>query len=261
MRLLRASLLKLWRRPATRRTFLVVAGILALIYLSIAGSIQQLPPDQRQGIESILVFPAAYSGLGTFLVSFGSIAVAALAGLAAGAEWAWGTFRVAVARGESRVRYVVATFAALAILAAIACVLLYIVGVVLTIVGDVLGGVDPGNPADPDGLARVPAIVIGGAAAVITSAAIGFALSFVLRNQIAGIVGVVALSIGEQLLSIVIPDDLEQYGPTTSGSLLVTNAGATGFGGDWPVLLLVTSAYTAIAIVAAAVFARRADVP
>jgi hypothetical protein len=260
VRLLRASLLKLWRRPATRRTFLVVAGILALIYLSIAGSIQQLPAEQRVGIESILVFPAAYTGLGTFIVSFGSIAAAALAGLTAGAEWAWGTFRVATARGESRARYVLATFAALAILLGLGTLVLYVIGVALTVVGDQLGGLNPGDLTDP-AVARVPAIVLGAATAVVTAASIGYALSFVLRNQIAGIVGVVALSIGEQLLGIVVPDDLERYGPTTSGTLLVTAAGGAGFSGDWLVLFGVNLAYIALALAATAAFARRADVP
>ena len=82
----------------------------------------------------------------------------------------------------------------------------------------------PGSPGDPAGLGRLPAIVVGTIVAVVTATGIGFTLSFLLRNQIAGVVGVVALSLAEQLLSAVTPDDLERYGPTASGTALVVEA-------------------------------------
>ena len=90
--------------------------------------------------------------------------------------------------------------------------------------------------ADPAGLGRLPAVVLGMVVAVVTATGIGFTLSFLLRNPIAGVVGVVALSLGEQLLTAVIPDELERYGPTASGSVLVTEGGANGFSSEWFVL-------------------------
>jgi hypothetical protein len=261
MRLVRASLLKVVRRPASVRTLAVVALILALVYISIGSSVRSLPPAQAVGVQALLVFPAAYASLGTFLISFGSLAAAALAGLIAGAEWAWSTFRVAIARGESRIRYVLGLFAGLAILIAIAVLLLFIVGVVLVLLADALGGVNAGSPVDPAGLGRLPAIVLGTVAAVVVATGIGFTLSFLLRNPIAGVVGVVALSLGEQLLSAVIPDDLERYGPTASGTALVVEGGASGFSGDWFLLLAVNVAYLALVLGAAVVYARRAEVP
>jgi hypothetical protein len=260
MRLVRASLLKVFRRPATVRTLAVVALIFALIYLSIGSSVGRLPPEQAVGIETLLVFPSAYTTLGTFLISFGSLAAAALAGLIAGAEWAWNTFRVAFARGESRVRYVLALFAGLAILVSIALLLLYAFGVLLVLLADAIGGVDPGSLTDPAGLGRLPAVVLGTVVAVVTATGIGFTLSFLLRNPIAGVVGVVALSLGEQLLRGVIPDDLERYGPTASGTVLVTEGGANGFSGEWFVLLAVNVIYLALVLGAAALYARRAEV-
>ena len=262
MRLLSASILKLWRRPATRRTFLVLVGFLALIYLSIGGSVSQIQdPIQREAILEILAFPAAYTNLATFLVSFGAIAAAALAGLLAGGEWTWGTFRTAVARGESRVRYVVATYGALAVLVVIAVPLLYVVGIVLIIIGDVLAGINPGDLADPDGLGRVPALVVAAAIAIVTSAALGFAIAFVLRNQIAGLVGVIGLNFGEQILGGVIPRDIMRFAPTTSGTSLIAEAGANGFSADWLVYGVVVLAYAVAAIVVASVFALRTEVP
>jgi hypothetical protein len=260
MRLVRAALLKVLRRPAAVRTLAVVALIFTLIYLSIGSSVRSLPPQQVAGIETLLVFPSAYTSLGTFLISFGSLAAAALAGLIAGAEWAWNTFRVAIARGESRVRYVLALFSGLAILVAIAVLVLYLFGVGLVLLADAIGGVDPGSPGDPAGLGRLPAVVLGTVIAVVVATGIGFTLSFLLRNQIAGVVGVVALSIGEQLMSAVIPDDLERYGPTASGSVLVTEGGANGFSSDWLVLLGVNLVYLVLFLGAAALYARRAEV-
>lgn len=262
MRLLSASILKLWRRPATRRTFLVLIGFLALIYLSIGGSVSSIPdPVQREAILEILAFPAAYVNLATFLVSFGAIAAAALAGLLAGGEWTWGTFRTAVSRGESRVRYVVATYGALALLIVLAVPVLYLVGTALILIGDVLGGISPGNLADPDGLGRVPALVIGAAIAIVTSAAIGFAIAFVLRNQIAGLVGVIGLNFGEQILAGVIPRDIMRFAPTTSGTGLVTEAGAHGFSAEWLLYAVVGLLYVVAAMAVAAVFAQRTEVP
>ena len=260
MRLVRASIRKLARRPAAWRTVAVVFGILALVYLSIGSSVKQLPPQQTAGIEQILVFPGAYSGVATFLLSFGSLATAAFAGLVAGAEWSWGTLRVAIARGESRARYVLGTFTALVVLVAAATFVLFVAGVALTLVADAIGGVNGGDPAEPAGLGRVPALVIGLAVALASATAIGFTLSFLLRNPIAGVVGVVALSIGEQLLAADIPADLRQYGPTASATALVTEAGTHGFGGDWFVYLGVNLAYAAVVLGVAILFARRAEI-
>ena len=260
MRLVRASLLKIFRRPATVRTLAVVALILALVYLSIGSSVRSLPPAQAVGVQALLVFPGAYISLGTFLISFGSLAAAALAGLIAGAEWAWNTFRVAIARGESRPRYALGTFTGLAILVTIAVLILFALGVVLILIADQIGGVNAGSPGDPAGLGRLPAIVVGTIVAVVTATGIGFTLSFLLRNQIAGVVGVVALSLAEQLLSAVTPDDLERYGPTASGTALVVEAGANGFSGDWFVLLATNLVYLALLLGAAALYARRAEV-
>ena len=261
MRLLSASLAKAWRRPATRRAFIALAVLLGLIYFSIGGSLNQVDnPQQQAAIRDLLVFPAAYVSLASFLVSFGALGGAALAGLAAGGEWAWGTLRVAVARGESRERYVLATFAGVAILVAIGSLVLYAIGVALAVIGDMLSGIQPGNLGDPTTVGRLPAILVSAVIAILVSTALGFAIAFVTRNAIAGIVGVVALNFAEGILGIVIPRDLVRYGPTNAGTTLVSEAGGAGFGAEWLPVLGINLAYFVAALVIAAIFVRRAEI-
>ena len=73
-----------------------------------------MDPEARDGFEALLSFPGAYTNLSGMLVVLLGIGGAAWAGAVAGGEWSWNTFRLALARGESRVRYVLVTFAAIA---------------------------------------------------------------------------------------------------------------------------------------------------
>lgn len=260
MRLLSASILKLGRRPATTRTWLVLLGVLALVYLGVGGSARTIPAEERGSLEGLLSFPAAYGSLAGILVNAAGIAGAALAGVVAGSEWSWGTFRVALARGASRAGYVVATVTALAILALVGWPLLLAAGVVFVGVGGFLGGFPLGDPLAADGIARLPVLIAAGWWAIVALTGIGFGVAFATRSQVAGIGAVVGLLLAEQLAAVVVPVDLLRLAPITASSTLVATAGSTGLGTDLLAPFAITTAYLVAAVGGAALYARHAEV-
>ena len=88
MRLLRSSILKIARRPATGRTLLILVAFLALIYISLGLSARSVS-DASSGasITSMLTFPDAPASLVAMLLIFCGMAGAGYAGVVAGSEW------------------------------------------------------------------------------------------------------------------------------------------------------------------------------
>ena len=262
MRLLRASVLKLGRRPATYRTLLVVAGLLAFIYLSIGLSAAAMSdPSARASIEVLLAPPDAYGGLASILLIFGGMAGAGYAWAVAASEWSWNTFRMALTRGESRVRYTVVLFLAIGLLVLAAWILLYLFGVGLTRVGATLGGVASGSLLDATNLGALTAIMVAGGWGVLMEVAVGFCVAFASRSPVAGIATVAGLYFIEQFAALVVPADVLRFAPVTAAGSLVSAAGQTGLGAGLAGPLVVTTVYLLVAIGAAAAVARRSQVP
>ena len=261
MRLLIASLRKLVRRPASRNTLIAMAGLLAIVYLSVGVSARTIDdPETRDGIAAVVTFPAAYGNLAGLLVTFVGLAAAAWAGSVAGAEWSWNTFRLAVARGESRARYALVTFAAATLLLLVAWVTLFAFGVGLALLGGSVAGLAAGDLGDPVTLGRLPLVLAAGWFAVVLSAGIGFAVAFIARSQVAGIVAVVGLYFGEQFAAIVVPADLLRLAPMNASSALAVEAGRGRPGPDLVVPLVMTVLYLAAAMGAVGLVARRTEV-
>jgi hypothetical protein len=260
MRLLRASLLKLVRRPATVRTFLLLVAFLALIYLSLGLTSAGASGTSSKSIGSMLAFPDAHTSLAGMLLIFCGMAGAAYAGVVAGSEWTWNTFRVALTRGESRVRYVVVLFLAIALLVLAAWVILYAVGVGLILGATALGGTRAGDPFDPATLGRLWVLVAGGGWAVLMEVAIGFGVAFAARSGVAGIAAVVGLFFAERFAEMFVPADLLRLGPITAAENLVTTAGKTGLDGGLLGPLAVTTLYLLLAVGLASVAARQSEV-
>jgi ABC-type transport system involved in multi-copper enzyme maturation permease subunit len=261
MRLLSVSILKLARRPAMLRTQLLMLALLALIYLSTAATARTLPGTETAGLRSMFGFPDAYTSLAGMVASFAGLAGAALAGAVAGSEWSWGTFRVAITRGASRADYVVASVAALAVVVLVGWLILFAAGAVCVAVGAVVSGLPIGDPAEVGALARLPVLLAAGWWAVVMQLAIGFAVAFATRSQVAGISAVVGLMFGEQIATaFLVPTDVLWFGPITAAGTLVRTAGTLGADGELVVPLAVTSLYLVAAIVGAALVARRAEV-
>ncbi len=261
MRLVRVSLLKLIHRPATRITFLVLLALLALVYISVAVSSSAVTVQAgEEGMGAILTFPAAYTTLAGLLLTFAGLAGAAYAGAIAGTEWSWGTFRGAVARGESRSAYVVGTFVAIAVSSFVGWLLLFGAGAVLVGVAASISGTPVGDPAEAAMLGRLPVLLVGGWWAVAMQVAIGFAAAFITRSQVAGIVAVVALTFGEQFAAMAVPADVLRFAPISAASTLLSRAAGTGLTSDALVPLAMTSLYLVLAVAAASLLARRAEV-
>jgi hypothetical protein len=260
MRLLRAALLKLVRRPASRISFGILVALLVVIYISLAASLDAITdPQQSEALAAIFTFPDAYGALGSLLMTFVILAAAAYAGAIAGGEWSWGAFRVAVARGESRTAYALVTFAAMALLILVAFVVLFVLGAAAGYVAGRATGMPTGDPAAPGVVALVPAIVLGGWWVVAMAAAIAFAVGFIARSAVMGIVALAGLYFGEQMAVLVVPLDVMRYAPITAGSELMGAIAESAPLADVLVPLSLVTAYAALALAALAVVARRAE--
>jgi hypothetical protein len=261
MRILRASLLKLARRPASTRTFLVLVAFLALIYVSLGLSASATSGSAGSAtISSMLTFPDAHASLAGMLLIFCGMAGAAYAGVVAGSEWSWNTFRVAVTRGESRVRYVVGLFVAIALLALVVWATLYALGVVLVLSAAAFGGTPAGDPFDRATLGRLVVLILSGGWAVLMEVAIGFGVAFAARSPVAGIAAVVGLFFAERFGEMFVPADLLRFGPITAAEGLVASAGKAGLDGSLWGPLVVTSLYLVMGVGLAAITARRSEV-
>jgi ABC-type transport system involved in multi-copper enzyme maturation permease subunit len=262
MRLVRASLLKLVRRPATLRTLLVMAIVLALLYLTFGMSAGTATnPEARSANDNMLAFPEAYMSLASMLLAFAGIAGAGYAGTVAASEWSWSTFRAALARGESRVRYVLGLFVAIALLTLVAWLALYVVGIGLILLAATIGGVHAGDPFGLTDLGVVPVLIASGGWAVLMQVGIGFAVSFISRSAVAGIATVVGLVFLEQFAAMLaVPADLLRFAPVTAATSLVKAAGDAGLSATIGVPLAVTTIYLLLTVGMAAAVARRAQV-
>jgi hypothetical protein len=262
MTLFRAALLKLGKRPATRITFAILLGLVALIYISLAASLDMIrvssSEDEAAALAEIFTFPQAYGALASMLVTFAMLAAAAYAGAIAGSEWSWGAFRVAVARGESRVRYVLTTFAGIGLLALIAFVVLFAVGSVLGSVVGGIAGIPGGDPAAPGVATAVPALVLSGWWVVVMAGAIAFAVGFATRSAVMAMVAVVALYFAEQMAGALLPADVLRFAPIFAGTQLVGAAAASAFE-EALVPLATVTAYVVVALAGVALVADRVE--
>jgi hypothetical protein len=261
MPLLSASLRKLVFRPASRRTALVVLALLAFIFLGSgaqAGTITD--PAGREGFTALFSFPGAYANLSGMIVVLLGIAGAAWAGAVAGGEWSWNTFRLALARGESRIRYVLVTFAAMAGLLLAASVVLFLLGIPLIVAGASMAGIAPGDPADPAAIGRLPLMLATSWWAIVLWAGIAFSVAFIVRSQVAGIAAVVGLYFVEQSAGLFLPADIIRLAPMTASSELANQASQVAADPNLALPLALTTIYLVLAGVALAVVADRAEV-
>lgn len=211
MRLLPAEILKLRRRWASYLVLAILIGLMALIYLLVGTT---AGPDPS-GASAVLRFPNSYGFLNQFIFGLGSLLAVAYAAAIGGSDWNWGVFRVIVARGESRSRYVIIKFVAVAIFLVLGILIAYAAGIALTLLAAAMSGVSVGDPLAGGGGEDLARSIGFGSLVVAERAALGFAVAMLLRSQLAGVVTGIVLFIGEQILATVI---------------LFTTLSATGFG-------------------------------
>lgn len=261
MRLLSGQLRKLVHRPATRYTPVFLGGMLLLVYVGIAASRMQVTDaGARADLDAQLRFPAVYELLAQVLITMGGLAAATYAGMVRGGDWSWRTFGAVVARGESRPRYVLTEFLAIALLVAAAFVALMAFGSILAVVGALMLGLGLGGAADADTVAELASMILRGSYAMAIQASFGVAAAAVTRSPLAGVIVIVSLVIGEQIAPIVIPPDVMAYAPImTTMTIALGPGGSPGETSDLIRSLLVGTAYGAVALLIAAVASMRAE--
>jgi ABC-2 type transport system permease protein len=268
MRLFLAGLRKLVRRPATCVTFGLLVGLLALILIAVGATAgrQAANGDGREALL-LVTFPGAYTLILSFILGLGGLFAVIYGAAVAGSEWTWGTLKSAVARGESRSRYQLLSFAAIAIMVGLGLVLALAAGVAVAVVGAGLGGVSTAGLGDAATLGTIPELLGRGWLAIVEEGALGFAIATLARSQLAGIGAGIAFYFGEQFAGIFLPD-IVKYLPFNAANAVVATGGGGGFGGGGATLprlepdvaMVVVGAWLVGALVISALFTERAEI-
>jgi ABC-type transport system involved in multi-copper enzyme maturation permease subunit len=263
MRLFVSGLQKLTTRMATLLTFGLLAGLLVMIDIAVATT----GGGERDGGGdplALVTFPGAYSLILTFLFGLGGLFAVIYGAAIAGSEWTWGTLKTAVVRGESRSRYLLATFAAIAVVMAVGLFIAFVIGVGAAIVGSMIAGIPLDGLGDTAVLGGLPEQFVRGWVAITATAALGFAVATLARSQLAGIGVGIAFYFGETFAGIFLPD-VVRYMPFHLSQAAV--GGGQGFGGaPDPAALTVDTALLLVivwlvgSLVVAAGFSERAEI-
>ncbi len=210
MRLFISTIRKLIRRPATWVTFALLAGLLVLILLAVASTrgISEGSGNQNGAAAAMLLltFPGAYDLILGFILGLGGLFAVVYGAAVAGSEWTWGTLKNTVARGESRVVYMLTTFAGIAVILAIGTIVTFGIGVLAGALGATIAGIPLEGLSDGPAIGRLPENFLRGWVVISAEASIGFAVATLARSQLAGIGVGIALYFGEAFASIFLPD-------------------------------------------------------
>jgi ABC-2 type transport system permease protein len=272
MRLFLAGLRKLAGRPASLVSVGLLSGLLTLII--IASATVTPPAGSESGpaaerVRSLVTFPGAYDQILSFILGLGGLFAVIYGAAIAGSEWTWGTLKNAVARGESRSRYMLLTFAAIAPMLALGLAITFTIGIVAATICANLAGISTAGLTDADTLGRLPEQLVRGWFAVIEQGALGFAIATVARSQLAGIGAGIAFYFGETFATIFLPDVVKYLPFAVARASLATSASGGGFGGGGGPAVAALSADTALLLVGAwlvgslivsAVFTERAEI-
>jgi ABC-2 type transport system permease protein len=269
MRLFVAGVRKLLRRPASLISLGLLIGLLALIFIAVGATARQTPPEEGGAAALLLVtFPGAYALIISFILGLGGLFAVIYGAAIAGSEWNWGTLKTAVARGESRSRYQLSLFAAVALMIGIGLVIAFVVGVGVALVAATLAAVSTAGVSDAEAIGRLPELLGRGWLAVSEEAAIGFAIATLARSQLAGIGAGIAFFFGEQFASIFLPDIIKYMPFNAAGAVVAIDGEGFGGGGGGGVIsqlepneaLLVVIAWLIGSLLVAALFTERAEI-
>jgi ABC-2 type transport system permease protein len=268
MRLFVAGLRKLVRRPATYVTFGLLVGLLALIYIAVGATARQ-QASGNGGRQALLLvtFPGAYTLLLSFILGLGGLFAMIYGAAIAGSEWTWGTLKAAVARGESRSRYQLLSFASMGLMVGIGLLVAFSVGAVVAIIAAGLAQVPTTGLGDAATLGRLPELLGRGWLALVEACALGFAIATLARSQLAGIGVGIAVYFGESFATLFLPN-VVKYMPFNAANAVVATSSSGGLGGGGGTVvrlepdtaLLVVAAWLIGALIVTALFTERAEI-
>jgi ABC-2 type transport system permease protein len=253
---------------ATWLTFGLLAGLLVLIMVAV-GTTARGATGQAARSLALVTFPGAYDAILSFILGLGGLFAVIYGAAIAGSEWTWGTLKNAVARGESRSRYVLWSFASVAFVIAIGLAFAFAVGVVAALVGASLAGVPTTGLNDGPTLGRLPEQFARGWLAIVEEGALGYAIATLARSQLAGIGAGIAFYFGGTFAGLFLPDIVKYLPFSVANASVSTGSGAFGGGGDGGAQIVSLDANTALALVVvwlvgslvvAAVFTERAEI-
>jgi ABC-type transport system involved in multi-copper enzyme maturation permease subunit len=271
MRIFFAGLRKLIRRPASIVSVALLLGLLVLIIIATATVSQRSGGVGAQRALLLVTFPGAYEIVLSFLFGLGGLFAVIYGAAIAGSEWGWGTLKSAVARGESRARYMLLSFAAIAVMIALGLAITFVLGVGAAVVGANVAGVSTAGLNDSNTLGRLPEEFLRGWFAVTEEAALGFAIATLARSQLAGIGAGIAFYFGETFATIFLPD-IVKYLPfavarasvAISGTAAAAGDGGRSVGGSTPLepntALILVGVWLVGSLIVALGFTERAEI-
>jgi ABC-type transport system involved in multi-copper enzyme maturation permease subunit len=204
MRLIGAELLKMRRRMMTYVLLITLITVMSLVFLVIgglAGAFFQQVGNGIGGELPAIPFNSVYAITGELVFGLGSLLVIIYVGGLVGGDYSWGVLRNAFSRGESRIAYALAKAAALAIVVSIGVTIAFGIGALMVLGVATTARINLGNPFTADALTDLLKALGLGLLVLFERGAIGFAVSVVLRSQVAGIVVGVILYIAEPFIS------------------------------------------------------------
>jgi ABC-type transport system involved in multi-copper enzyme maturation permease subunit len=248
---------------ATLLTFGLLAGLLVMIDLAVATT-RGAGSGGGGDPLALVTFPGAYDLILSFLFGLGGLFAVIYGAAIAGSEWTWGTLKTAVVRGESRSRYMLATFLAIAVVLAVGLLITFVIGMIAAVLGSIIAGIPLDGIGDTAVLGGLPEHFARGWVAITATAALGFAVATLARSQLAGIGVGIAFYFGETFAGIFLPD-VVRYLPFHLSQAAV--GGGEGFGGPpdpgalsiGTALVLVT-VWLVGSLVVAAGFTERAEI-
>jgi hypothetical protein len=246
----------------------VLVALMALIFIVSGFTAEQFPtrPGARAAL-ALITFPGAYQAVLAFVVGLGGLLAVIYGAAIAGSEWTWGTLKNAVARGESRSRYAVTTYASAVVLLAVGMLLAFGLGVAAATIGATVAAVPTSGLTDPTALGELPEKLARGFVGIVEEGAIGFAIATIARSQLAGIGAGIAVYFGEQFSTLFLPD-VVKYLPFNAAQAMA-DISSTAFGGDGgvgvarlepDVAAIVVAAWLLGALLVAALVTERAEV-
>lgn len=247
MRLFFSGVRKLSLRPATFVTFGLLVGLLVLIVLAVGATANSNMGGSNMGnggaqgraaVRELLTFPGAYNRMLEFILGLGGLFAMIYGAAIAGSEWSWGTFKSAVARGESRVRYMLFSFASIGFMIAIGIVIAFVIADVAGVIAANMAGISTSGLSDTSTLGGLPERILKGWVAVLEEAALGFTIATLARSQLAGIGVGIAFYFGESFAGIFLPNIVKFMPFSVANAALSSGSVEVGAGGGSPIATL-----------------------
>jgi ABC-type transport system involved in multi-copper enzyme maturation permease subunit len=270
-----AGIRKFRTRTATIVSLIIAVILVVLEFVLVGVSYRSATASTSGGVDKatfdwLLTFPGAYEAVLALAFEFLGIIGLIYVVTAAGSEWTWGTLKVAVARGQSRWQYTVATFASLGFILLIGLLITFAAGVAAAAIGGSIAGLPIGNPADPSELAQVLVKLAREWIALMGLTSLGYAVAMVARSQMAGIGTVIGYFIVSIIGPALLPDFVKEafkYLPFSIAADSVGLMAPSSSGGiasasvvEPNLALLVTIGWLVGCLLVASIFVERAEI-